>query len=77
MINDNMSFEDALERLKQIVATLEKGEAGLSDSMKLFEEGTALAALCSRKLDEAKQKVTLLTQGDNGPVQLAFASGEE
>ena len=37
-----MSFNDKLERLEQIVSILEKGEASLEDSLVLFEEGSKL-----------------------------------
>ena len=42
-----VTFEQQLERLEEIVAALEKGDAPLADSLKLFEEGTKLIAACS------------------------------
>jgi len=77
MTKDKMSFEQAMERLEVIVRQLEKGEAQLSDSLALFEEGTALIAFCGKKLDEAEQKVILLKKGENGePQELPFEGGE-
>lgn len=67
------SFEENLARLEEIVALLEKGEAKLSDSLKLFEEGTKLTAACEKMLDEAEQKVVRLTKGADGtPVELPY-----
>ena len=54
------SFEEAMVRLEAIVAQLEKGECGLDQSLKLFEEGAKLARQCEQLLDQAEQKVNLL-----------------
>ena len=45
-----LTFEQQLARLEEIVAALEKGDAQLADSLKLFEEGTKLIASCSKQL---------------------------
>jgi exodeoxyribonuclease VII small subunit len=61
-------FEKALERLEGIVDSLEKGDLPLEESLKIFEEGMELVNFCSRKLEEAEQKVTLLIQEGSGRV---------
>ncbi len=67
------SFEDNIARLEEIVSLLERGDAKLADSLKLFEEGTKLAASCGKQLDEAEQKVVRLTKGSDGaPVKTPF-----
>ena len=72
-----LSFEESLSRLDEIVRHLEKGDLPLSESLTLYEEGTALIASCSRMLDEAEQKVVKLKKGpDRTPVELAF-EGED
>ena len=58
------SFEESMGRLEAIVAQLEKGECGLDQSLKLFEEGTKLAGQCQELLDKAEQKVSLLLAND-------------
>ena len=58
------SFEDSMERLEAIVAQLEKGECGLDQSLKLFEEGAKLAGQCEELLDQAEQKENLLLAND-------------
>ena len=60
------SFEQAMGRLEEIVNLLERGECGLDESLKLFEEGAKLAGQCSEMLDTAEQKVNLLLNGDSG-----------
>ena len=67
------TFEERIARLEQIVAALEKGDAKLADSMRLFEEGTALVRECGAMLDEAEQKVVRLSKGPDGEaVESAF-----
>ncbi len=61
-MNNDISFEKAIKRLEEIVNALEKNEASLDESIKLFEEGTKLAALCTNKLKSAEQKITELTK---------------
>lgn len=52
-----MTYEQATKRLEEIVSTLEEGSMPLEDSMKLYEEGVKLSEFCSKKLNEAKQKI--------------------
>ncbi len=73
MAEKKLSFENALGRLDEIVRHLEKGDLPLSDSLKLFEEGTSLLAAASKMLDEAEQKVVKLRKGaDRQPEELPF-----
>lgn len=61
------SFESSLQRLQQISDLLEKGEIGLEDSIKLYEEGINLAKNCYTTLKEAELKVTeIKKQFENG-----------
>ena len=55
---EELTYEKAVKRLEEIVNLLEKNEASLDESMKLFEEGTKLAAFCNKIMTEAKQKIT-------------------
>lgn len=77
MAEKKMNFEQAIERLDDIVKHLENGDMPLSDSLSLFEEGTRLIGVCTGMLDEAEQKVVKLRKGsDRAPVELPF-EGEE
>jgi len=68
-----VTFEQQLTRLEEIVAALEKGDAQLADSLKLFEEGTKLIAACAKQLDQAEQQVVKLMKGaDGAPVERPF-----
>ena len=71
------TFEQSLERLNEIVSLLEKGEAPLEQSLKLFEEGAGLIQSCTTMLDAAEQKVVQLKKGGDGqPAELPFAGQE-
>ena len=50
------TFEDNLARLEEIVAALEKGDAKLADSLKLFEEGSKLVSDCGTMLDKPSRR---------------------
>ena len=72
------TFEQQLQRLEEIVALLEKGDAPLADSLSLFEEGTKLITACTKQLDQAEQQVVKLMKGPDGvPAELPFENGEE
>lgn len=66
------SFEQQLSRLGEIVRVLERGDASLADSLKLFEEGAGLVAACTKQLDEAEQRVVKLRDSGSGPVEEPF-----
>ena len=60
------SFEDAMQRLDEIVKALEDGKAPLDASLKLFEEGVKLVNECKTQLDFAEQRVKVLLEKGNG-----------
>ncbi len=62
------TFESQMARLEEIVRLLEKGEAPLNESMKLFEEGTKLSASIGKMLDKAEQKVYVMRETTQGEV---------
>ena len=69
----NLTFEQSMKRLEEIVAHLEKGDLPLQDSLSSFEEGAALLKECNRMLEEAEQKVVQLRKGENRqPEELPF-----
>ena len=59
------SYEQALQDLEAIVASLERGDLGLEEALKRFEAGVALSRACSGLLDQADARVRqLLEQAD-------------
>lgn len=74
MNKENKTFEENLQRLEQIVRTMERGEAPLEESLKLFQEGTELVRCCGKLLDEAELQVKkVMTAADGTPVLEDFA----
>ncbi|MFN3845468.1 MAG: exodeoxyribonuclease VII small subunit [Paracoccaceae bacterium] len=55
-----MSFEDAMAALEQVVGQLERGDVALEASIALYERGAALKAHCEAKLKDAEEKVDLI-----------------
>ena len=71
------TFEENMTRLEEIVGKLEKGDAQLSESLALFEEGTRLVGACRDALDKAEQQVVKLMKGaDGAPVESDFLTEE-
>lgn len=69
-------FEEALEKLEEIVRRMEAGEMTLEESLKAFEEGIKLSRLCARKLDEADRRVEILLREEGDLTAKPFA-GED
>ncbi|MDO4364069.1 MAG: exodeoxyribonuclease VII small subunit [Clostridia bacterium] len=53
-----LTYEQAISRLEEIVGILEKNEVSLDEALSLFEEGTKLTSFCADKLKNAKAKIT-------------------
>ena len=74
---DEMSFEDAMAELEQVLGQLERGDVALDDSIKLYERGAALKARCETKLKEAEEKVAAITlDADGNPAGLKAAGDQ-
>ena len=69
---ETKSFEVLMNRLEEITRRLERGDIPLEESLKMFEEGTALITACKKMLDGAEQKVRLLVRGENGETLVPF-----
>lgn len=59
-----MTFEDNMKELERIVTVLEKGECPLDEAMKLFQKGVALSKECNTRLEEARQMITSMDDGE-------------
>lgn len=80
--DNEMTFEQAMGRLEEIVTELDRGDLALEEALQLFQEGTALREICERKLAEAEATVEELLQTAAGeaagsaPAQPAPAAGD-
>jgi exodeoxyribonuclease VII small subunit len=62
----DLRFEDSLTRLEQLVGQLESGNLPLEESLKVFEEGIALARRCAKYLEDAEKRIEVLTKDEQG-----------
>lgn len=69
-------FEDALEKLEDIVRKMESGDMPLEETLKSFEEGIKLIRFCSLKLEETERRVEMLMEKDN-TLQIKRFQGED
>lgn len=56
-LSDDLTFEQALARLEEILAALETGDLTLDESLARYELGVAVTEFCERKLEEAELRV--------------------
>jgi exodeoxyribonuclease VII small subunit len=70
--NDATSIEDSMDELQEIVQVLESGQEPLDVSLQKFERGMGLLRECHRQLDDAAQRIEILTRiGADGTIETA------
>ena len=72
-----LSFEEALKELEDIVIKLEKGDISLDEAIKAYEKGSALKEQCEKRLNEAKLKVEKIEDKEKNNSQNFKQSLEE
>lgn len=55
------NYETAMERLEEITEQLEAGEPTLEDAIKLYTEGLEIAKFCTEKLNDAEEKIKIIS----------------
>lgn len=75
-MEENFNFEEAIKNLEQIVQELEKGDLNLDESVKKFEEGIALSKKCTKILEEAEKKITILIKDGEETKEENFTAAE-
>lgn len=73
-------FEKQLAQLETVVERLERGDLGLDESVKLFEEGMRLSQSCKEALEDAEGRIQVLVEGKGGkmrPEELDLPDEEE
>ena len=63
-----MTFEQALRALEDVVRSLESGDVPLDDSIALYERGEALRRLCQARLDAAQARIEKIVTDSDGRV---------
>lgn len=67
-MNKKKSFEEAVQRLEEIVIDLENSEIKLDNMLQLYEEGSELVKICLSKLDDVEKKISVLSTDGKGGV---------
>ena len=75
--DEQPTFEDAIERLEDIVASMEEGDTPLAQLVDQFEEGTKLAKACNERLKEAESRIALVRKGQDGIELDEFPESED
>lgn len=65
----NVKFEKGLEELEKIVTELESGELTLDEVLKRYEQGVKISRLLQGKLEEATQRIEVLTKNLEGKLE--------
>lgn len=64
---ENLSFEESLEKLEEIVNKLESGDVPLDDAIDEFNNAMQLVKICENKLSKAEESIAKIVQ-DNGQI---------
>lgn len=71
-MEDNKNFEEMIESLEEIAKDLESGKLSLDESVRKFEEGMEISKECSKILENAEKKITILTKDTEGNIKEDF-----
>ena len=73
----DLTFEQALEKLEIIVEKLEKGDLILDEALKYYEEGVHLSRFCSKKLEEVEGRIEMIVQKKDKIIKVPFEALKE
>jgi len=73
---DKSSLEHSLQRLEEIVESLEHGDVPLDDAVNLYEEGIRISKECAEKLNSTELKIKKLSKGIEGQFTLSESDEE-
>ncbi len=60
-MEEKLTLEQAMEQLAELVKILEDEQLPLDKALELFEKGVKLSKFCHQRLEEAEQKIKILT----------------
>ena len=77
MGSKGLPFEEAIKQLENVAAELEKGDLNLDESVAKFEEGMKLSKQCSKLLEKAEKRITILLKDGDSVKEENFIQEEE
>lgn len=69
MAKQNLTFEQSLEKLEEIVSGIEEGKITLEESIEKYADGIALIKQCRTTLDAAEKKIQTLSRGQGDSLE--------
>ncbi|QIK40190.1 exodeoxyribonuclease VII small subunit [Pontivivens nitratireducens] len=69
---EDLTFEQAMAELEQVVAKLERGDVALEQSITLYERGAALKKHCETQLGRAEEKIAQITGEGSGATPASY-----
>ena len=73
---EEINFEEAMKKLEQITAELEKGDLSLDEAVKKFEEGIKLSKQCNKILEDTEKRINILINNDGNITEENFLPKE-
>ena len=67
---EQITFEEAIKELENIVDDLERGEVSLEEAVSAYERGSKLKNICQERLNDARMKVEKIKQDENGQISI-------
>lgn len=77
MPKKELSFEEAINKLEEIVDSLENGDFPLEESLKLYEEGVKLVNICTTKINNVEKSVKILSNSNGELVEEDFLPNDK
>ena len=62
LMENDLSYEQALDQLRSVVDQLERGSLGIEQSLELFEQGISLTRVCDHKLQSVEERIKFLIE---------------
>ncbi|ANE48066.1 exodeoxyribonuclease VII small subunit [Paenibacillus swuensis] len=72
-----IGFEEAMEKLEDIVSRLESGDVPLEQAIELFQEGMKLSQVCGSKLEQVERKIETLMEENGSLTKKPFLPGAD
>ena len=67
---EQITFEEAIKELENIVDDLERGEVSLDEAVSAYERGSKLKNICQERLNDARMKVEKIKQDESGQISI-------
>lgn len=75
-MDENLSFEEALEELEKIIERLEEGEVPLEEAISIYRKGMELSKLCHDKLKNVEEQLAQIITEDGSKEEFSMQEEE-